>query len=402
MKYIELILSKRILKRFILLVLISLPFCHPIFTESDFAGYPIFGYENETGFYGGGLVYMRNRPKHFDVSVPPNSYYLSLEYSEKKQFLIKFEPKIHLKNGLYTLSSTINFKKWPSKFYGIGNNSLVLSHASSGVLHRQDLDYCCAPKQGLGNENTLDITLIDIAEDFTPNEFGCTFDVKRKLPKNWAISLIYNFSHYEITKMAKDGMLISGEIPGSKGGFNSGLGLQISYDSRNADSYTTKGELLSFRSMNYNKVIGSDYNFGEYTLDLRKYLSFSDKHVLALQGYISLTSNNPPFYSMPHLDKHMRGMTPNLHIDKQIAVLRAEYRFFPWEKGFLQRMGFVVFAENGQVADEPKSFSIANARSDFGFGLRYSFFMEDRLNLRIDIGFGEEDWNFSISTGEAF
>ena len=402
MKYIGLIFNKRIMKRFILLVLISLPLYHTVFAESEIAGYPIFGYENETGFYGGGLVYMRNRPKHFDASIPPNSYYLSMEYSVKKQFLVKFEPIIHFKNGLYTLSLTLNFKKWPSKFYGIGNNSLVLSHASSGVSHRQDLDYYCVPRQGLGNENTLDITLIDNAEDFTPNEFGCIFDVKQKLYKNWDISLIYDFSYYNITKMKEGGMLSSGEIPGSKGGFNSGLGLQISYDSRNAESYPTKGELLRFRAMSYNKFIGSDYNFDEYTFDLRKYLSFSDKHVIALQGYISLTSKDPPFYSMPHLDKQMRGITPNLHIDKQIAVVRAEYRFFPWENGFFRRMGFVFFTENGQVADEPKKFSIENARSDFGFGLRYSFFTDDRLNLRIDVGFGEEDWNFSISTGEAF
>jgi len=355
------------MKRFFLLVLITLPLCNIIFAESEFAGYPIFGYENETGFYGGGLVYVRHRPKHFDTSIPQNSYYLSTEYSEKKQFTIKFEPKIHLKNGLYTLNSTLNFRKWPSKFYGIGNNSRL--------------------------EN---------AEDFTPIEFGCTFDVKRKLTRNWDISLIYDFNHYEITKMEEGGMLISGDIPGSKGGFNSGLGLQVTYDSRNAETYPTKGELLSFQAMNYNKIIGSNYNFEKYTFDLREYLSFSDKHVLSLQGYIYLTSKNPPFYSIPHLDKHMRGMTPNLHIDKQIAVFRAEYRVFPWEKGFLHRMGFVVFAENGQVADKPKNFSIANARSDLGFGLRYSFFMEDRLNMRIDIGFGEEDWNFSISTGEAF
>ena len=197
-------------------------------------------------------------------------------------------------------------------------------------------------------------------------------------------------------------LLDSGTIPGSKGGLNSGLGLQISYDSRNAESYPTKGQLLSFRSINYNKIIGSDYNFGTYTIDLREYFSFSDKHVFALQGYIALTSNDPPFYNMPHIDKHMRGMTPNLHIDKQIAVFRAEYRVFPWENGFLQRLGFVVFAENGQIVDEPHNFSLAHTRSDLGFGLRYSFFIEDRLNLRIDIGFGEEDWNFAISTGEAF
>ena len=356
-----------LVKSFFIFIFITLLLCCTLFAESEIAGYPIFGYENETGFYAGGIAYARNRPKHFDTSIPPNSYYLSLEYSAKKQFAVKFEPELHFKNGLYTFSPKLNFKKWPSKFYGIGKNAAL-----------------------------------DMAEDFTPIEFECTLDLSRRVSADWDLSLIYDFSHYEITKKENGGILSSGTIPGSKGGFNSGLGLQISYDSRNAETYPAKGALCSFRAMNYNKIIGSDYNFDEYTLDLRQYLSFSDKHVFALQGYVSFTSKNPPFYSMPHLDKHMRGMTPNLHIDKQIAVFRAEYRVFPWEKGFLNRLGFVVFAENGQVADKPKNLSLAHARSDLGFGLRYSFFTDDRLNLRIDIGFGEEDWNFSISTGEAF
>ncbi len=356
-----------LVKRFLILIFITLLLCCTLFAESEIAGYPIFGYETETGFYAGGIAYARYRPKHFDTSIPPNSYYLSLEYSAKKQFAVKFEPELHFKNGLYTFSPTLNFKKWPSKFYGIGKNAAL-----------------------------------DKAEDFTPIEFGSTLDLCRKISADLDLSLIYDFSYYDITKKEDGGLLYSGIIPGSKGGFNSGLGLQISYDSRNAEDYPTKGALFSFRAMNYNKFIGSDYNFDEYTLDLRQYFSFSDKHAFALQGYVSLTSKNPPFYSMPHLDKHMRGMTPNLHIDKQIAVFRAEYRVFPWESGFLNKLGFVVFAENGQVADKLKNFSLAQARSDLGFGLRYSFFTEDRLNLRIDIGFGEEDWNFSISTGEAF
>ncbi len=356
-----------LVKRFLILLFITLLLCCTLFAESEIAGYPIFGYETETGFYAGGIAYARIRPKHFDTSIPPNSYYLSLEYSAKKQFAVKFEPEIRFKNGLYTLNSTLNFKKWPSIFYGIGRYAEV-----------------------------------DKAENFTPIEFGCTFDVSRKISANLDLSIIYDFSYYDITKKEDGGLLYSGTIPGSKGGFNSGMGLQISYDSRNAESYPTKGQLVSFQAINYNKFIGSDYNFDKYTLDLRQYFSFSDKHVFALQGYVSLTSKNPPFYSIPHLDKHMRGMTPNLNIDKQIAVFRAEYRVFPWESGFLNKLGFVVFAENGQVADKIKNFSLAQARSDLGFGLRYSFFTDDRLNLRIDIGFGEEDWNFSISTGEAF
>ena len=355
------------MKRIFILVFITSLLCCTLFAESEIAGYPIFGFETETGFYAGGIAYARIRPKNLDTSIPPNSYYLSLEYSAKKQFAVKFEPELHFRNGFYTFSPKLNFKKWPSKFYGIGNNAAL-----------------------------------DKAEDFTPIEFGSTLDLSRKISSNLDISVIYDFSYYDITKKEYGGLLNTGIIPGSKGGFNSGLGIQISYDSRNAEDYPTKGSLFSFRAMNYNKIIGSDYNFDEFTLDLRQYFSFSDKHTFALQGYLSLTSKNPPFYSISHLDKHMRGMTPNLHIDKQIAVFRAEYRIFPWENGFLNKLGFVVFAENGQVSDKLKNFSLTQARSDLGFGLRYSFFTEDRLNLRIDIGFGEEDWNFSISTGEAF
>jgi len=90
-------------------------------SESEFAGYPIFGYENETGFYGGGLVYVRHRPKHFDTSIPQNSYYLSTEYSEKKQFTIKFEPKIHLKMVFIHSIQHLTLENGPQNFIGIGN-----------------------------------------------------------------------------------------------------------------------------------------------------------------------------------------------------------------------------------------------------------------------------------------
>lgn len=335
--------------------------------KSEIAGYPIFGYENETGFYAGAIAYIRHNPINSQNNVPPNNYYISMEYSEKKQFQIKFEPEIHFCNDLYSLYSSLIFRKWPTKFYGISRDAHI-----------------------------------DKAENFTPHEFRATLEARRTLTRNWDLSLVYDLSHNKISELDEHGMLITDTIPGSKGGFDSGLGLEISYDSRNSESYPVSGELLSFRVMKYSEALGSDYNFDQYSFDLRKYISFSDIHILALQGYISFTSGNPPFYSMPHLDKYMRGLTPNLHIDKQIAVLRSEYRCFPWDLGFFRKVGFVVFAEAGQVAHSINNFSLASIETDFGFGLRYSFFTDDRLNLRIDVGFGEENWNFSISTGEAF
>nr|MBC8415766.1 hypothetical protein [Candidatus Cloacimonadota bacterium] len=154
-----------------LLVCTLLLLFHKTYAKPEIAGYPSLGYSNETGFYGGGSVYLRYRPAHFDENVPKNMFYITMEYSQKKQFSLKFEPEIHLLEGLYTISSKLKFKYWPSNFYGIGNDN---------------------------NKNN--------SEKFTSNEFSFILDWQRRISDNLAISLMYDFSKYEIVKMEEDGL----------------------------------------------------------------------------------------------------------------------------------------------------------------------------------------------------
>ena len=337
------------------------------YAKPEIAGYPSLGYSNETDFYGGGSVYLRYRPAQFDETVPKNVFYITSEYSQKKQYSLKFEPEIRLLNGLYTISSKLKYEYWPSNFYGIGNDN---------------------------NKNN--------SEKFTSNEFSFILDWQRRISDNLAISLMYDFSKYEIEKMEEDGLLDAGSIPGSEGGINSGLGWQICYDRCNAKFYPTQGGLYSFQIMSFNRRIGSDFDYDQYNLDLREYFSLSETQVIALQGYFSFINGDPSFYRMSYLDDHMRGVTANLFIDHHAAIIRTEYRVFPWRNGFRKRLGFVVFVETGQVAHEFNEFTIENVKLSYGFGFRFSFFLEDRLNLRFDIGFGEVKGNISMSSREVY
>ncbi len=350
-----------------LLICTLLLLFHKTYAKPEIAGYPSLGYSNETGFFGGGSVYLRYRSTQFDETVPKNVFYLTTEYSQKKQFSLKFEPEIRLLNGLYTISTKLKYKYWPSNFYGIGNDN---------------------------NKNN--------SEKFTPNEFSFILDWQRRISDNLTISLIYDFSKYEIEKMEENGLLDASSIPGSEGGINSGLGWQVSYNRYDNEFYPTKGGLYSFQIMSFNRRVGSDFDYNQYYLDLREYFSLSETQVIALQGYFSFINGDPPFYRMSYLNDYMRGVTSNLFIDKHMAIIRTEYRVFPWQYGFRKRLGFVVFVETGQVAHEFNEFAIEHIKLNYGFGFRFSFLLEDRLNLCFDIGFGEVNCNISMSSREAY
>ncbi len=353
------------IRRFILLLFLLINSLY--FAKVEIAAYPSGGYANDTGFYAGGLAYLRYRPAAFETSTPKNIFYLSSSYSEKKQFNVFFQPVIHFENGLYRLESELQYKKWPSDFYGIGMQA-----------DRNDF------------------------ESFTPIEKSLKTSFVKKLNRSWEIALYYQVMQFEIRKKETGGILDSGTIVGSKDSITSGLGCSLRLDSRNVVSFPTNGSLFRLQINSFSPLIASDYHFTQLILDLRQYFQLNQINTIALQSYFSSLGGEVPFFQMNHLDENMRAITSHLFIDKNVFVLRAEDRIFLWESGFMQRLGLAVFAEMGEVAENIELFNLTDLQFNYGFGFRYSFFLEDRLNLRLDIGFGEVKANISIASGEVF
>ena len=94
----------------------------------------------------------------------------------------------------------------------------------------------------------------------------------------------------------------------------------------------------------------------------------------------------------------MRGYFEGRYRDNVYSMLQLEYRQYFWWK-----FGFVAFAGMGDVAHELLSFKLKNFKYSYGLGLRFLFNKEEKVNLRMDIGIGQ-DGNSGIYFGieEAF
>jgi Omp85 superfamily domain len=338
-----------------------------LFCKIEIAGYPSGGYSNETEFYAGALAYIRYRPAQFDTLTSKNIFYVSTTYSQKKQFNLLFQPTIYFQDGLYRSFSELQFKKWPSEFYGIGMNS---------------------------NK--------DISEKYTSEEIKFKSDFSRILSDKWELALCYEFVKHQILKLEDNELLASGNILGSQNSSASGAGFKVTFNSSNSESYPAKGGLYSFQLTRFSKYIGSDHQYSRATLDLRKYVELSHQHILAFQSYFSSINGDVPFHQLNFLNDSMRAITSNLYIDQNVYVFRMEDRFFYWNDGFKKRFGLVLFAELGEVSPKFNKFNLKQFQFNYGVGFRYSFFLDNRMNARLDIGFGEIKASISMATGEVF
>ncbi|MCK5051200.1 MAG: BamA/TamA family outer membrane protein [Candidatus Cloacimonetes bacterium] len=355
------------MKKLFAIAILVITISQLLIAKAEYIFYPALGYSDETGIYAGGLAYLRYASIRNDSTSQKNLIYFSTEVSEKKQYSILLMPKIHINNGKYTILANLKFKHWPSTFYGIGNEHIY------------------------GTE-----------EQYTKREFDIELEIMRKVTETWRTTLIYELSHFQIIKLEENGSLANGDIPGSEDNLTSGLGFSVNYDKLDSDTYPQNGCLYNFKSVLFSDIFTSDYSFIRSEIDLRQYVSIFPNQTLAFQAYFSTISDEVPFNKMFYLDDNMRAITANKFIDKHSIIFRIENRIFPWSNHLLERFGFVIFLETGEVTGSMEEFSLNRLKLSYGMGLRISFLMNDRLNVRLDIGFGEQNKSLSIGSREEF
>ncbi len=116
------------------------------------------------------------------------------------------------------------------------------------------------------------------------------------------------------------------------------------------------------------------------------------------------TAGDLPFYTLPTLggSRTLRGYINNRFTDRAAWHASAEWRFWFLPRGFLriERLGGALFYDIGSVAPRIQDFGSAKVRDSYGFGLRMT--LERLAMFRFDVGFSEEDTNFSIAYGLPF
>ncbi|WP_261817707.1 BamA/TamA family outer membrane protein [Vibrio gallicus] len=179
---------------------------------------------------------------------------------------------------------------------------------------------------------------------------------------------------------------------------NTSFGAFISarYDSRDYVENTQQGTLLQVDVGAHYSTLDSA-SFGQYEIEAAHFIDLEPfPGVLAMQGQANLTSGDVPWNRLPDLGGAyaMRGYILGRYRDEQMAMMQAEYRL-----PIYRRWGSVFWVGVGSIGEQLHQLN-DDVMSTYGAGLRYR--LKGRINLRADLGVGEDETLFYFNVNEVF
>jgi len=315
-------------------------------------GYPYAFYTPETEFAfgaGGILIFYADN----DSITRPSKIGFGGYYSTLKQYKISLNPAFYFfKNNLF-IRLPVSFGFFVDKFWGIGNDTPETGNEQYS-------------RQGIAASFILQSPPVFFAADRS--------------------GLIIDYDKTDIIDKKENELLLNDLVTGSNGGEIIGIGYDLTWDNRDNIFFPNTGGYQYFKFLVYPSEV-SDFFFLEIELDVKHFWAPWPDHVIAANFYLSSVSGDVPFYKLPALGgpKRMRGYFQGRYRDKFYSMLQFEYRQYFWK-----RFGFVVFGGLGDVASEVIEYDFGDLKYSYGFGLRFLFNKEQKINLRADIGFGQD------------
>lgn len=377
-----------------LLLLICILGCRQVFAQTDFLKrfikkmyfdkdstkkpnfvlVPALASSPETGIEFGGaslLSFYTDTAKHGITRVSSLYGYASIT--------TKGQEKVSL-NGIYWTpqnkwhyTSNISYYNYPFDFYGVGNNTLK---ANVETIEEKKTRLA-----GTGDR----LIFKNVYAGFSAG--------------------IVKYYYYSGTYHQNEEFKNDPNIQNHGGGTVVYGGGILIYDSRNNNTYTTKGTYINTYCNLLQGIFGNNsYTGGFFNLDFGEYFKLWQPLVLAFNlKEQSLIGGRSPFYLLPQLgnDALMRGYYTGRYRDRNLLAGQGELRY-----RITDRFGIVGFLGWGEVARN--EFTLSALKPDIGGGVRYFFDTEKGLSIRADYGIGEQvqgearQGGFYIALGEAF
>lgn len=339
-------------------------------TEKEKQGFfilPLLYYTPDTRWAAGGagVYYFKIAPKTPEQKETRISYVQFLtDYTQNRQFDLWGLWNIFTRDEDYLLQGELRFRNFPDRFYGIGNNT-----PDSAV------------------------------EKYEYNLIRLNSLMMKEIRRYLYVGIDYEFEYEYGLKYTEGGELEKGHITGYNGGVGSALGVVGAWDSRDNVINAYKGSFAEVSTYFFGRYIGGQFNFVKIYGVFQKYWQIKKNHILASQTQVRFTNGRVPFLDLSTLgdDDMLRGYPSNRYRDKNFVATQLEYRF-----PLFWRFGGVTFAGIGDIFGSTTDLRLDRLKYSLGGGLRFVIKPAERLNIRLDYGYGVNGGEFYFKVAEAF
>jgi D-alanyl-D-alanine carboxypeptidase len=361
---------QRMVKDMVATLRASLPSDKPYYYKPGKFLSPLVGYAGETDLQLGANYTFLFKPKNNMQRDLRTSYaQVTAIYTLKNQIDVNGGFNIFSDQDRWNFTGLAQFTLFPLNYFGIGNNT---------------------------QKETMELATYKAIELNT--------QVLRKITGRWYAGAGYRYvNNYDFENVA-NGLLETARPFGWQGSQSSGIQMLIRQDSRDNIINASKGYYLNVEFAPYRKSLGSSSDYEKLTIDFRNYYSLRKndpyKSIIASQLYVESNFGTVPFTDMGYLGgvNTMRGYLLGRFIDKKYVAFQTEYRhkLNYW-------LGYTAFVGIGNVYSKWSDFSFSSLKLSGGMGLRINLEPKERFNLRIDMGYGENNSsNLIITFIEAF
>lgn len=338
--------------------------------RSSFVVLPVLSSAPETGVEAGGaaLYSFYSDTLHHDTRV--SNLYGYATVTTKGQNRLSLSTAYWSPQNKYHYSASIGRMDFPFTFYGIGNNTAKANGVNVGQ-----------------------------------KRYRLMLEAQKLVTKNIYVGLVGGGYKYNFDSNNLASIYYSPQVEDRAGGTYLYLGPSFIFDTRNNNTYTTKGMMLNVYYELLQGVFGNNsYQGGFVNVEYTTFHQLSKRFVLGFDVQEqSLTGARSPFYLLPQMgsDEMMRGYYGGRYRDRDFIAAQTELRY-----RLNERIGVVGFLGTGEVFHN--SFTFQALKPNYGGGLRYFFDVEKGLSIRADYGVGQKPFGeqresgFYVGLGEAF
>ncbi|MEW6509852.1 MAG: BamA/TamA family outer membrane protein [Bacteroidota bacterium] len=298
------------------------------------------------------------------LALYPSSITIDAYYTVRKQYKVTLAPELYLDDNRYLLSTSIEVGRIVDRFWGSGPRS-------------EDSD----------------------STEYVKNIVRIQARAQVLLLKSLKAGVIYEYERSTVTEKEVNPWLVSRSVRGSDGTVASGMGIAVSWDSRDNLFFPSSGSFHQIEYAVYGRFLGATDEFRRTLIDLRWYISLAARHTLAAQGVGLVIGGAAPFGRLAPLggDMIMRGYYTGRYRDNILLAAQIEYRVMVFS-----RFGAVAFIGAGDVAPSFSTFGMGTLKPSCGGGLRFVLDPREKLTLRLDVGIGRGTDAIYLAIKEAF